>query len=229
MRLQGLLLLLLMPFTLVVQAKNIKTPHQQLEQATEVLLKVIEEKRGLFDKDPEAYYSGIANVVEPLIDFPSFTRSVMGVYGTKEYYQSLEDAAAKEQYRKNYDAFVVVFKRGLLQTYAKGMLAFNGQKITVTPPTKQEQELIKTQQAVDVLQNIQNGTDIYQITYKMRPDKKGDWLLRNVVIESVNVGLLYRNQFAAAMEKYQQDFAQVIEHWVDDAEQASQEVAAKVK
>src|SRR5690554_810168 len=203
------------------------TPHQQIEQVTQTLISVIEQTRDSYKTDPDSYYEGIDRLLSPVIDFPSFTRSVMGVYGTREYYQSLPDAAAREQYRKDYQRFVETFKTALVQTYAKGMLAFNGQTITIEPPSKEDAQLIAQQEMVDVVQHIVSGADNYRITYKMRPDKSVEWLLRNVIIESVNVGQLYRNQFAAAMDKYQQNFAQVVDHWVTESAQATEQIKEK--
>lgn len=200
------------------------SPHQRVEQVTQALLTEIEKTRASFDSNPDAYYKGIDQLLSPVIDFPSFTRSVMGVYGTREYYQSLADAEAREHYRENYQRFVETFKSALVQTYAKGMLAFNGQTITIEPPNEEATEQIAQQAMVDVVQNITSGADNYRITYKMRPNKQGEWLLRNVIIESVNVGQLYRNQFAAAMDKHQQNFAQVIDHWVAESAQATEQI-----
>lgn len=200
------------------------TPHEQVDRVTKELIALIVEARDYFDKDPERYYQGVEKLLDPMIDFPSFTRSVMGNYGTREYYQSLPDAAARDQYRASYERFVSTFKTGLVHTYAKGMLAFNGQAIEVLPPSEADRQLIKANEPVDVVQRISGGAESYDITYKMRPNSKGEWLLRNVIIESVNVGQLYRNQFAAAMEKHQQDFAAVIDNWViESAESAKEE------
>lgn len=204
-------------------------PHKQVEQVTEKLIETIEETRHLFEQEPKRYYQAIADLLEPMIDFPSFTRGVMGEYGTRAYYQSLPDAEAKAQFRQQYNDFVEVFKQGLMQTYGKGFLAFNGQKITVLAASKEELEQVAKQQTVDVHQAIESGDERYLINYKMRPDKDGRWLLRNVIIESVNVGQLYRNQFAAAMKKHQGDFQSVIDNWLTESEQASEALKEQAK
>lgn len=224
----GLLILMCFMTTIKLQAAE-NEPHQQVEVVTEKLIKTIEETRHLFDKEPSRYYQAIADLLEPMIDFPSFTRGVMGEYGTREYYQSLPDMQAKEQFRQQYNEFVEVFKQGLMQTYGKGFLAFNGQKITVLEASEAELKQVHEKQAVDVRQSIENGDDTYLIVYKMRPDKSGQWLLRNVIIESVNVGQLYRNQFAAAMSKHERDFQAVIKHWLDESQKAGEALKEQAK
>jgi len=39
------------------------------------------------------------------------------------------------------------------------------------------------------------------------------WLLRNVIINGINIGLQFRSQFNAYMQKYRGDIDLVIENW----------------
>ena len=41
----------------------------------------------------------------------------------------------------------------------------------------------------------------YLLIYQMGRDKSGDWKLRNIIIEGVNLGEIYRNQFEASARK----------------------------
>lgn len=219
------LMLLPLLFMLAVQvAAEPQTPHEKVDAVTERLLALIMEAKDYFDEDPERYYNGVEKLLDPLIDFPSFTRSVMGEYGTRAYYQSLEGDEAKKTFRDNYARFVETFKTGLIHTYAKGLLAFNGQEIVVLPPADEDKANISAGETVEVKQRIDNDGESYTLIYFMRPDKNGKWLLRNVMIDTVNVGQLYRNQFASAMEKHEQDFAAVIDNWVEDARAADEQV-----
>lgn len=215
----GLLTLLLMVAGLQAQAET-KGPHKTIEQATVSLVDVIVAAKGYYEQDPDRYYHEIEQLVEPLIDFPTFARSVMGPYGTRDYYISLKTPEAREVFKQQYSQFVETFKQGLINTYGKGLLAFNGQTIAVQPPTEEDQQLIAQGESVNVVQKIQGANETYTITYKMRPDKDGSWLVRNVTIESINVGLLYRNQFVASMNKYSGDLEKVVGNWLQDAKDA---------
>lgn len=215
--------------TCLAVAAEDKTPYQQVEDITEKLIQTIEETRQYFESEPDRYYQAITELLDPMIDFPSFTRGVMGEYGTRDYYQSLANAEARDEFRKQYAEFVEVFKQGLMQTYGKGFLAFSGQKITVLEPSEEELALVADKQAVDVRQSIESGDEKYLITYKVRPDKSGKWLLRNVIIETVNVGQLYRNQFVAAMKKHENNFQVVIASWLDESRKASEALQEQAK
>ena len=220
----ALLFSFVLPSTVLAEAVK---PHDVIEAAADDLLVIVKDGKVYFDDDPDRFYAAINSWAGPLIDFPSFTRSVMGPYGTKKYYKSLSDKAARDAYKADYKRFVETFRRGLINTYAKGLLAFNGQKIEIIPPTEEEQKLIAEGKSVEVRQKIHGADKIYVLKYKMKPNKKGEWLLRNLVIEKVNVGQLYQNQFLAAMKKHNNDFAKVVDTWVVEAKNLQDKKAEK--
>jgi len=199
------------------QASAADAPHQRIEQTTQQLIVKIVEAKGYFEKDPERFYAEVDTILSPLVDFKSFARAVMGPFGTRDYYKSL-NAEQRSQFKSDYARFVETFKSGLISTYAKGLLVFDGQKITVIPATAEEQALIAEKKAVSVLQTIAASSETYEISYKMAPNKAGEWKLKNVVIESINVGQLYRNQFVSAMKKYDNNFAKLIDNWIAETE-----------
>jgi phospholipid transport system substrate-binding protein len=53
----------------------------------------------------------------------------------------------------------------------------------------------------------------YVLLYQMGRGKDGQWQLRNVIIESVNLGEIYRSQFEASARKYDGDLDAVIDTW----------------
>lgn len=203
-------------------AASVESPYERVDKATNQVITVIESARTYYDKDPAQFYSKVEAILTPMIDFPSFTRGVMGSYGTKNYYQSLKTPEEKAAFKANYDRFVATFKQGLINTYGKGLMAFHGNKIEIVPPTNADKAKMAKGDYVDVVQFIYGSTNKYQVIYKMRPDQTGQWLLRNVTIETINVGLLYRNQFADAMGKYKNDFGKVVDNWSVDVKNAEE-------
>lgn len=196
-----------------VNAATTSTPYEAVESTTDQLISLIIEAKGYAEEDPERFYTALNGVINPMIDFPSFTRSVMGGFGTKAYYSSLSKAD-KAAYRKQYKRFVDVFRDGLIQTYAKGLLVFNGQKIEVVKPSGAELVANMKKPSVDVLQYIHGSSGKkYEVMYKMRRDKEGVWKIRNVTIESINIGKVYRGQFEAAMAKHGNDLKKVVDTW----------------
>jgi len=64
---------------------------------------------------------------------------------------------------------------------------------------------------------------VYTIRYQMGQYKDGTWRLRNLIIETINLGEIYRNQFAALADEANDDLDQVIDAWnITIAEQAEE-------
>lgn len=212
-----LLAMLLLMGATAVTAEAPLAPNERIQKATDELLVVIEQGKGYYEKDPERFYQAVEEVVDPLFDFNNFTRRIMGPFGQRDYYLSL-DEAQRAEYKKDYYRFVERFKKGLIATYSKGMLAFSGQSITVLALSEQAQQTVASGGLVVVEQHIKGSDKTYTAQYSMSQNKKGEWMVRNVVIESVNIGSLYRSQFLSAMKAADNDFSQVVDAWVVDSQ-----------
>ena len=70
----------------------------------------------------------------------------------------------------------------------------------------------------DVQQNLITSSNIYPITYKVRKDKDGNWLIINIIVNGVNLGLTFRNQFQALAEEHNENIDEIIKHWTSDAD-----------
>lgn len=204
------------------------TAHQMVENTTGRVIELIEEAREYISDDPERFYQEVDTILQETVDFNSFARGVMGKYASKQSYMALKTKEEKKQFRERVYRFSEVFKNGLVQTYAKGLLTFNGQRIEVVPPAEGENV---NGRSVTVVQHIYgDGEKPYVIHYKVRRDKAGVWKLRNVTIEAINLGKVYQSQFYSAMKQYEGDIDKVIDTWaVDPSSQASSEEETVVK
>ena len=185
------------------------TAHAIVRDASERVMKVVEAAHEYADEDPERYYNAVHEVLDPVIDFRGFARSVMGPYASRERYRSL-DEAGREELRKQLDTFTGVMRESLVRTYGKGLLAFSGSRIEVSEPPPEE----ALESRVSVRQLIYSEeSQPYVLMYQMGRDKAGQWKLRNVIIETVNLGEIYKNQFQAAARKHDGDLNAVIDNW----------------
>src|SRR5690606_41910804 len=57
-----------------------------------------------------------------------------------------------------------------------------------------------------------NSGNVYPVTYTMA-NIDGQWKVRNVIVEGINIGLLFRDQFAQAMQNHRNDLDAVIDNW----------------
>ena len=183
--------------------------HEVVRAATEQVMDVVREAETYADAEPERYYAAVLGVLDPVVDFRGFARGVMGPYATSERYRSL-DEAGREKLRAQLDQFTEVMRDGLVRTYSKGLLAFGGSRIELSDPDDEAED----QRRATVKQLIYSEqTEPYVVMYQMGLDRSGDWKLRNMIIESVNLGEIYRNQFESAARRYGGDLDQVIANW----------------
>lgn len=202
----------------------IVSPHALIQGKTEQLISLVKSAKGYYSKNPDKYFKQLNEIIDPVVDFSTFTRGVMGRYGTSNYYRSLNTKAEKEAFKQNYKRFIGEFKQGLVSTYGKGLMTFNGQKVKVLPPSKADEIAIKKGEVVEVVQLIKDKSKTHEIIFKMRPNKHGRWMLRNMIIDNINLGELYQKQFAAAMKKHNGDFAKVVDNWLQEIESGNKPV-----
>ena len=190
-------------------AVNKSPAYAVVEDATERVMVVVTEAQAYVDEDPERYYGEIQVIFDPVIDFRGFSRRVMGPYAGSERYRSL-DEAGRAQLRDQLDRFSEVMRVGLVRTYGKGLLAFGSLRIEVVQPEEDD----SAEPRVSVRQLIfSDEPEPYEVLYQMGRNKSDEWKLLNVIIESINLGEIYRNQFEAAARKHEGDLDSVINNW----------------
>jgi phospholipid transport system substrate-binding protein len=200
----------LLASSVMAQPGEPDTAAYDLVEATTVqVMEVVLAAEEYVENEPERYYDQVQGLLDPLIDYRGFTRQVMGPYASSKRYRSLDEAGRK-QLREQLDRFTQVMRLSLVRTYSKGLLAFGSARIEVEAPEAQESAASR----VSVKQLIYTDDEVpYVVLYQMGQGKTGDWMLRNVIIESVNLGEIYRDQFLASARKQDGDLDAVIDSW----------------
>lgn len=196
----------------MANAVNTEAPegaHEVVRQATEAVMSVVDEAQTYVAAEPDRFYDQLQEILGTVVDFRGFARGVMGPYASSERYRSL-DAEGRDQLRDQLERFTEVMRVGLVRTYGKGLLAFGGSRIEL--PQISEEEAAGSRAAVKQL-IFNDGSEPYVLVYHMGRNKDGSWKLRNMVIENVNLGEIYRSQFESAARKHDGDLDQVIEGW----------------
>ena len=175
-------------------------PHKFIDTKAQEMVAVIRNNQELFAKDPELFKDKINIIFEPMVDFRRVGASVMG----KKYYL----ASSKEQRLK----FIESFRTSLLDTYSSTLAQWGDQKIITIFP-----ELTEFQKTEDVKQNLITSSNTYPITYKVRRYKNWNWLIINIIVNGVNLGLTFRNQFQALAKEHNGNIDEAIKHWTSDA------------
>ena len=108
--------------------------------------------------------------------------------------------------------FARVFKESLIRTYAKGLTSYENQKI-VFKPYKPGTDPKKAQVDVDVYGNT---GQIYPVTFQLQMDNAGAWKVQNLILNGINLGLTFRNQFGSAVESNAGSIDKAIAGWTPD-------------
>ena len=196
-------------FTVLILSSSInlwsdENPYNFIDSNAQKMVIVLKENKSLFLEDRQLYEQKIKEIFEPMIDFRRVAATVMG----KKYYL----ASSKEQRAE----FVVIFKDSLLDTYAETLAQWENQTITTIFPKNME---IQTNnlKSIEVQQTLNTGSSKYPISYKLRKNKDNSWSIVNIIVNGVNLGLTFRNQFQALAIKNNGNIESTLNGWVSDA------------
>ncbi|MEM1144437.1 MAG: ABC transporter substrate-binding protein [Pseudomonadota bacterium] len=211
---RGLLMLavFLVSAASIAQAAE-RTAHEVISETTERVLEVIDEARGYATQDPDRYYTAVHQVLDPVVDYSGFARGVMGQYATGARYKSLDDAGRKKL-RSQVDRFTETMRVGLIRTYSKGLLAFGGSRVELVEDESQQKNAKRAQLRQLI---YSDAPEPYEVVYSMARNRNGDWQMRNLIVENINLGQIYRSQFESSARRFNGDLDQVIDNWSTDA------------
>lgn len=184
-----------------VSIQSEEDPYIFIDINAQKMVKVLTADADLFETNREEYENKIKIIFEPMIDFRRVSASVMG----KKYY-----LMATPQQRSD---FVNIFKDSLLDTYAETLAQWGDSTISTNFPDELLESGVLN---VEVKQILNTGTSKYPISYKLRKSSEG-WKIVNIIINGVNLGLTFRNQFQALAKSHDENIAATLENWVSDA------------
>lgn len=211
----GVLMTVLLQLSAAVSASEKTTlakedPLTMLRSATDQILQIVEDTKKQKNHDTQTYYQKIDAVLSQIVDLEYFTRGVMATHASARRYKTLTSDDERKAFRERIDRFSVVLKDSLMASYADALLAFDGERISWEPPpagSNQEKDVLLTQ-----VVHAKSGKQ-YTVQYRLHDTESSGWLVQNVVVEGLNLGEAYRNQFAAAVEKNKGDVDYVVENW----------------
>jgi phospholipid transport system substrate-binding protein len=179
--------------------------HDMVRDTSDAVLSLISEGREYANDDPERFYREVEALLSPVVDFESFARSVMAVH--------YRDATPEQRQR-----FADTFKWGLVRTYALALTQFQDGEVVVVPPDRPPRN--PKRQTVTMEIRTSAG-EVYPVLYSVAQERNGQWKIRNLIVNGVNMGLTYRSQFNSAAKdpKYGGDLDKVIDDWGDLVEE----------
>ncbi|NWN82837.1 MAG: ABC transporter substrate-binding protein [Halomonas sp.] len=202
-------LVLSLMISLAVQAAPERSPDEVIRHSVETLTGKIEGRRDHFAQNMPELEALVDDSLENIADFRYIGASVMGRY--------FANATPRQRSR-----FVDTFRQTLIDTYAKGLVTFDYRELRVLDGQRERRH--EDQASVDMEVVAKDGT-VYPVSYSLRL-ADGDWRVVNVIVNGINLGLTFRNQFDQAMRNHGRDYDAVIDGWspdvgVDELEQGA--------
>jgi phospholipid transport system substrate-binding protein len=198
------LLVLLAAMPLMANAAAAPTAHDLVDRTTRELLSDLDQNREQYKSNPGAFYDALNRIVGPVVDADGISRSIMTVK-----YSRKATPAQMQRFQEN-------FKRSLMQFYGNALLEYNNQGITVSPAKEEGAD----RTSVEMLVKGNNGAT-YPVSYTLEKIS-GEWKVRNVIINGINIGKLFRDQFADAMQRNGNDLDKTIDGWAGEVAKAKQ-------
>lgn len=168
-----------------------------VSQTTEQVKQLLADDSLRDESELSRLYLRVDEVLSPVVNFEQVARGVMA-----KHYRHASDAQRGR--------FVDVFKGTLIKTYTKALVVFSIDDYKLvpnkSPSRKADREIVK-------VVVISNGQE-YQLHYYMINGEAG-WQLVNVVVDGVNLGQIFKRQFAEAMEQSGNDIDKVIDRWAE--------------
>lgn len=192
------LCLLLMALPLMA-AEPDQRPEQMIRASIDELMTRIEGREDYFADNLDELEAIVDDSLEEVADFRYIGASVMGRY--------FGNATPQQRSR-----FVETFRKTLIDTYAKGLVTFDYREIRVLD---NQQATRYEDQASVAMEVVANDGTVYPVSYSLR--LSGDqWKVVNVIVNGINLGLTFRNQFDQAMRDHNRDYDAVIDGWAPE-------------
>ena len=188
-----LFLLLLSPF---LSAEKIPEIHQFIDKNAQYFLTLIKEEGSDYENEPEKFKTKLKNIWEPMVDVTTVSRLILA----KAY-----DSATKSQI----ELFEERTKKLLLDTYVTTLLEFEDYEIETNEEIKVNRKTYEVE--IQFLSDTSSWTGKTKFT--LYRNKSGELKIVNIIIDGINLGLTFRNQFKDILEENDLDLDRAISEW----------------
>ncbi|WP_386083227.1 phospholipid-binding protein MlaC [Vreelandella sp. F11] len=173
-----------------------QTPEAMIRENVESLMADLQGRQDYYANNLNELEALVDSNLDQVADFRYIGASVMG-----NYFRN----ASPEQRRR----FVDVFRQTLIDTYARGLVTFDYEELRVLDSQQAQRYDDQASVAMEVVAS--NG-QVYPVSYSLRLSD-GEWRVVNVIVNGINLGLTFRNQFDQAMRENSRDYDAVIDGW----------------
>ncbi|MCO8081453.1 MlaC/ttg2D family ABC transporter substrate-binding protein [Acinetobacter lwoffii] len=179
-----------------------EAPPAFIKKVADGLIERLKADNAKLQNNPALVKAIVRQNLDPYIDSQSFTRIVMGTYATNQY----STAAQRAQFEKN-------FRETLIENYGSAFSKFSNQTYSMRP-----YKASNSKNPVVTIDFNNKGEKI-PVAFQL-VDKGSQWKIRNINVSGIDLGLQFRNQFAATVKRNGGNIDKAIANFKPDAEAA---------
>jgi len=159
-------------------------------------LTIIKEEGSNYEDEPEEFKTKLKNIWEPMVDISTVSRLILA-------------DAYKDANRDQIEVFENRTKKLLLDTYVTTLLEFEDYDINTNEEIKVNKKTFEVE--IEFVSDTSSWTGKTKFT--LYRNKLGELKIVNIIIDGINLGLTFRNQFKDILEKNEFDLDKAINQW----------------
>ena len=179
-----------------------ETPPDFVKRVADGLITRLKADNAKLQNNPALVRTIIRQNLDPYVDSQAFTRIVLGTYANNQY----TNAAQRAKFENN-------FRETLIENYGTAFAKFSNQTYTIRP----YKETNSKNPVVTI--DFNNKGEKIPVSFQLA-DKGNQWKIRNINVSGIDLGLQFRNQFAATVKRNGGDLDKAIANFQPDAEAA---------
>lgn len=176
-----------------------QSPPDFIQQVADNLIKRLKADHSKLQNNPALVKTIIRQHLDPHIDSQAFVRTVMGTYAQQS------TPAQRAQFEKN-------FRETLIENYGSAFAKYTNQSYTMRP-----YKAVPTNKNPVVTIDFNNKGEKIPVAFQL-VDKGNQWKIRNINVSGIDLGLQFRNQFAANVKRNGNNLDKAIATFKPDAD-----------
>jgi phospholipid transport system substrate-binding protein len=165
--------------SLVASAENMSEPQTLVKNASDKMLKALEDNQAELEKSPEKIYSLVEDILMPYFDFEKMSKLALG-----KNWRQLD----KEQRVQ----FVEEFRLLLIRTYSTAMLEYTNEEIRLLP----FRDDVSRKRVTVPMEVIQPAGPSIPMALSLFQNDSSEWKVYDVKIDGISLVTNYRSSFA---------------------------------
>ena len=163
------------------QAAPVEAPPAFVKRVADGLITRLKADNAKLQNNPAAIKAIVRQNLDPYVDGQAFTRIVMGTYA------NTSTPAQRAQFEQN-------FRNTLIENYGSAFAKYSTQTYTLRPykDTGSKNPVVTI--------DFNNKGDKIPVSFQLA-DAGSQWKIRNINVSGIDLGLQFRNQFAANVKR----------------------------